>query len=77
MTQGLIKCGSCGTEMIREYPDSKKKLRASIIIFQGGKCVGKCRKCGTDVVLPITFNLDESSKRKKRPIHIVFPVDRK
>ena len=76
MPKGLIRCSSCGTEMVREYDDGKKKLRASILIWENDKCFGKCRKCGNDVALQLSLVIPAVTKIKKRPVHVVFSVDR-
>lgn len=72
MTKGLVTCGTCGSEMIREYPDGKKKLRTSILVWEGDRCIGKCRKCGADVVLPVQLSMPAAAPKKKL-VHIVFP----
>ena len=76
MPKGLVVCPSCGAEMIREYPDGKIKLRAKILVWDAGKCTGKCGRCGMDVPIRLSLNGISSSAGKKRPALIIFPVDR-
>ena len=71
MTKGLVTCHVCGTEMIRQYDGGKTKLRASILVWENGRCIGKCRKCGADVPLQLSL-VAGNPLPKKRTIHIVM-----
>jgi hypothetical protein len=73
MPKGLIVCPSCGAEMVREYSDGRVKLRAKILIWDAGKCAGKCGRCGVDVPIPLSLPTWPVPVRKKNMAHIVFP----
>ena len=62
--KGLIKCAACGTEMVREYEGDKIKLRASILVWEKNKCIGKCRKCGADVPLQLSLTMPKKNSIK-------------
>lgn len=72
MTQGLVRCGTCGMEMVRRYEDGKVKLRAAILVWDDEGCIGKCRKCGNDVRLQLPIPFGVPPRVKKRPIHVVI-----
>ena len=70
MPVGLVKCDRCGTEMVRDY-GGKRKLRAKIVVWENGKCLGKCQKCGHDVPLPVVLDIPPAEKKTARR-HVII-----
>ena len=70
MTRSLVRCGKCGAEMVSQYEDGKRKLRANIVVWSGQGCTGKCRRCGNDV--PLDLELSTPPPKRKKIVHFVI-----
>ena len=53
----MFYCPKCGNELIKDYPDGKRKLRTNIIVWEKDKAICKCNVCHGDVEIPISLNL--------------------
>lgn len=70
MPTALIKCGNCGGELLRDY-GNKRKLRTSILIFEGERCTAKCPKCQADVAVPLILGPVPESRKHTPVRHVV------
>lgn len=65
---------SCG-EFIVKSLEGKTKVRSKILLFEGGKTLAKCRRCGGMHEVPIQMhyvedNVDNIIKSKKRRVYV-------